>query len=360
VAINSFYGSGGSWLASFSDLMGDQQIVVQGDLQQDLTQYAHLYASYLNMKYRLNWGAGALYNRALTSENAFGDSLFYDTDGGGFGMLRFPFSRFSRCDASLFYQYINREPYLVYVNAIYADPYRSPIIVHNLISSLSYSFDNILWGITGPLNGLRGRLNLTASPPLEPVTHSYIAADGDIRYYWHLFKRFVWANRVAAGASQPLREGELSQRRFFLGGTENWLFYEVNNREYSNNIKAMFYSDMIVPLRGWKYLDHTGTRFAVLNSEFRFPFIKEFTIAWPLPLSLRYVNGALFADVGNAWDPGDEYAQFPLPRSIFGGVGFGMRANLGIFVLRFDRAWKTDFTAMPYGPKNYFSLGAEF
>jgi outer membrane translocation and assembly module TamA len=43
-----------------------------------------------------------------------------------------------------------------------------------------------------------------------------------------------------------------------------------------------------------------------------------------------------------------------------GGYGFGMRVNLGFFLLRYDLAQPTDFASHTGGKKNYFSLGAEF
>ncbi|MDD5675305.1 MAG: BamA/TamA family outer membrane protein, partial [Chitinivibrionales bacterium] len=360
VAVNSFYGSGGSWAASFGDLMGDHQIILQGDLQSDITQYAHLYAAYINLKHRLNWGGGGFYNRAFTNANIFGDSLFYDVDGGAFGLLRFPFSQFSRLEGTLYYQNINRSPYILTDISLSRDAFRGPFNINIIMTTLGYSFDNILWGITGPLAGIRAQANLAVAPPLTFVDHSYISFDGDVRYYWHLFKEFVWANRLAAGASEPLRKGEVSFRRFFLGGEDTWLNYNVNRDQYGKNITSMLYSDFVVPFRGWNYLDLTGTRFAVYNTEFRFPFVREVSLVWPLPIAVRYINGAVFSDIGNAWDPADEYAGIPLPQKIYGGVGYGLRANLGIFVLRYDHAWRTDWRHTPELPIDYYALGAEF
>jgi outer membrane protein assembly factor BamA len=157
----------------------------------------------------------------------------------------------------------------------------------------------------------------------------------------------------------PLKEG-ISARHYFMGGDENWLFYKVNIDKYNNNIPYTFYSDFVTPMRGWSYLDLTGTRAVLLNSEFRFPFVREFSVVWPIPFQIRYVNGALFVDAGNAWDAGAKTGDLPLPDKIYGGIGFGMRANLGIFVLRFDRGWPTDFKYFIGTPINYFSLGAEF
>jgi outer membrane protein assembly factor BamA len=89
---------------------------------------------------------------------------------------------------------------------------------------------------------------------------------------------------------------------------------------------------------------------------------------FPLPLAIRYVNGAVFADIGSAWDRDRQVDGLPLPRNVYGGVGFGCRINLGMFLLRYDRGWPLDMGELfrpdgditPGAPINYFSLGAEF
>ena len=40
--------------------------------------------------------------------------------------------------------------------------------------------------------------------------------------------------------------------------------------------------------------------------------------------------------------------------------GYGLRANLGIVVLRFDQAWRTDLRGVADRPESYFSLGADY
>jgi Tol biopolymer transport system component len=360
---NAYYGYGvaGQLAAVFTDLMGNHQIAVMGDIEGNLAEYIHLFASYLNLEHKLNFGGGAFYNREFTSASIFGDSLYFDTDEGLMFLLRFPFSMSTRIDVEGFYENLFRAPYLydTVSGTPVTDHTRGSRVINMFMPSVSLVYDDILWGITGPLNGTRGQARVVVSPPLHFIDAAFASFDFDLRHYWHLFKRFVWANRLAFGVSIPLREGP-DARKFFLGGNDNWLLYNYNAAAYQANIDNFFYSDIIVPLRGWDYLDIIGTKYTVVNTEFRFPFLKEMTIVWPLSLSLRYVNGAFFVDAGNAWNPDEQYAGVPLPKKIYGGVGGGLRANLGIFVLRWDRAWKTDFTTF-FGPyKDYFSLGAEF
>lgn len=358
VGINTLYGYAGQGYVVLSDILGNHRITLAGDVQGNLDEYAHLFGSYLALKYRVDFGAAAFYSRDYTIASIYGDSLYRDTNIGGMFMVGYPFSVFSRAGLNTYLSSVERKP---------LDSEGRPISGKSVsrfsvvIPQLSYTFDNILWGLTGPLNGMRYETKLVFSPPLDLVRESFVSWDVDFRRYFHLFRRFVWANKVAMGFSVPL-EQDRSGRRFFLGGNENWIFFanDVNIENYEENIDNVFYSEYVVPFRGWEYFDLTGTRFAVLNTEFRFPFIREFSIVWPLPMAIRYINGALFTDIGNAWDSEDEFELIPLPEKIYGGLGFGLRANLGIFVLRFDRAWQTDWATYVAHPKSYVSLGAEF
>jgi Periplasmic component of the Tol biopolymer transport system len=359
--VDTYYGSGyaGQCVAVFSDLLGNHQITIAGDIQGNLAEYTHIFASYLNLEHTINYGIGAFYNRDYTSSSVFGDSLYFDTDAGMILTAACPFSMFSRLELDANYQNLFREPY-VFTSEIDKDTGRANLTYNILVPSLSYVYDDILWGMTGPLNGTRSQAAVEFSPPVKHVNAAFFSFDLDFRRYFHVFKRFVWANKVAFGASVPLGGAQTSARKYFLGGDENWLTYETNEAGYRDNVNNFFYSDIIVPFRGWSYLDLIGTKYAVVNTEFRFPFIKEFSIAWPLQFALRYINGAVFADIGNAWNKEDEFKNVPLPKHIYGGVGYGLRANLGIFVLRYDYAWKTDWNTYLDSPKSYVSLGAEF
>jgi outer membrane protein assembly factor BamA len=289
------------------------------------------------------------------------DSLFFDTDAGGILFVSYPFSMFSRLESNVLYHNISRVPYVSPDGfSIEKDTVKGAETYNIFTPSLAYVYDDILFGITGPLNGVRTQTTVMFSPPVQHVNDAFLSLDTDYRRYFHLFKRFVWANKIAFGASIPLRSGSPSARKFFLGGNENWITYSTNIEGYKSNVNNFFYSEIIVPFRGWNYLDLIGSKFCVVNSEFRFPFIKEFSLAWPMPIALRYITGAVFIDAGNAWDKKDEYDKVPLPRQIYSGIGYGLRANLGIFVLRYDRAWKTDWTQSPYSPVSYWSLGADF
>ncbi len=345
LGVSTYSGASGQALAAFSDIMGDHRVTVAGDLQVDIDDYAQIFASYEYLKRRVNMMAGVFYYKYYSYDGLF-NRYFHDLETGGILGLSYPFSMFSRADLGLSGRYIRRE-------SLSGDT----AVEWNAVSAnLGYSFDNILWGITGPLTGLRASVSAQIAPPLPFTDEAYLSGDIDIRHYTHIFRRYVWANRIVMGASADLGGNDRAARRYFLGGNENWFNYGVNVENYNNNIGYSYYSSIVSPLRGWNYFDLAGDRVLLMNSEFRFPFIREVTTVWPIPMQIRYINGALFMDAGYAWTGSDE----ALPPKIASGYGFGMRANLGIFVLRYDRGWPTDFRGLSRGPINYFSLGAEF
>ncbi len=355
---STIYGAAGQGFVVFSDLLGNHQIALAGNIQSSWEEN-NIFGSYFNSQYRIDFGLAAFYDKHYVYATLDYYDLYHDTNIGGEILFRYPFSLFSRIDFDLFYQHLKREPYRIERRGLVPNDSLDKVSVNITKPSLSYTFDNILWGITGPINGLRASASLVVAPPLQADDPSFVSLDVDVRKYFHLNRRFVWANKFSAGFSEPMGDND-SPRIYFLGGNENWLIWRINPDNFADNLNKTIYSQFIVPFRGWNYFDLIGTRYAVLNTEFRFPFIRAIDIVWPLPMRISYINGAIFADMGNAWFPEDQYDVIPLPKKIYGGIGFGLRANLGMFILRYDLAWKTDWHRYIKDPINYFSLGAEF
>ncbi|MBN1984147.1 MAG: PD40 domain-containing protein [Chitinivibrionales bacterium] len=358
-AFNTMYGGlAGQGIVVLSDLLGNQQIAFAANMQGSLEEN-NFFLSYLNSQHRLASGAAGFFERYYTQTSDY--LAYHDTKYGAQLLVRYPFSLVSRIDGSLFTQRIDRQPYIWNGKAEKWESTDSlPSVSLNFFQpSLSVAYDDILWGITGPINGTRASTMAIVAPALQAHDAAFFSLDCDVRNYTHVNRRFVWANKVAFGFSQSL-DDRPSQRRYFLGGNENALLFDINQEIYNKNLPLLFYSDWILPFRGWDYFDFSGTRYAVFNSEFRFPLIKTIDLVWPLPIVLRYINGAIFIDMGNAWDPQDEQTTLPLPKNIYGGVGYGLRTNLGIFVLRYDIAWQTNWRRYLRNAHHYVSIGTEY
>jgi outer membrane protein assembly factor BamA len=119
-------------------------------------------------------------------------------------------------------------------------------------------------------------------------------------------------------------------------------------------------------MRGYRLMEKAGNRYALLNSEFRYPFIKYLALGFPFPMVLGNISGVVFSDFGSAWtnedfrgtvkDPEDGYRLNDLLFS----SGIGSRMNAGYFILRYDVSWSWDFNSSASKPWHMFSLGANF
>jgi len=159
--------------------------------------------------------------------------------------------------------------------------------------------------------------------------------------------------------------GGANPQRFFIGGTEGWL-----NRTWATpTIPLNRPSDFIfltagLPLRGYRYAERIGNKYALLNMELRFPFIRAL-ITGGLPLALQNILGAAFIDIGSAWfDDTSLKLTETLPdgkkrfHDALVGAGFGIRTYF-LFMWRWDVAWRYDLASWSK-PVFYWSFGFDF
>lgn len=352
---DTFFGLRGNSYFVFSDYLGNHQIYIATDLVNTIDQ-SNIQIFYSNNKNRTRFGFGVFHTKNFYIETVNNiDHLFSDRFYGLQFFASRPYSIFSRLDFSVTQSFIDREYY------DFDDP-REDTNSKIAIGNLSYVTDNIIWGITGPVNGRRAKLSLSEGIDLfdsqDTVDVQYTSIEFDYRKYWHFDKTYSMALRISGGASLGK-----TPKLYFLGGTTNWIgdrtldaqVYEVEN---------LYFADVITPLRGLDNYGINGTRYGLINWEFRFPMIDYFAMRFPLPLVISRVQGTIFTDIGAAWfyddfkggsSEGGNHLQ-----DIKTGFGFGMRANLGFLLLRYDLAWSTDFDYVSDKPSYYFSLGADF
>ena len=347
---DTFFGLQGQSVFVFSDYLGDHQIYLVTDLVNTIDQ-TNLQVYYLYNKLRTNYGIGAFHTKNYYLDN--NDFLFSDRFYGFQGYLSRPFSTFFRVEAFASQYFIDRK----YHDAIDPRPNRSSKVTTAAIGLVQ---DNIIWGITGPLNGRRSRLDLEGAIDLFNESDiSYYAAELDYRRYWHLKSLFSLAFRFSGGASW----GD-TPKRYFLGGTSNKIGNTTVDAEVYD-VENLYFSQIVTPLRGYDYFDFSGDKYFLANFEFRYPFVDYLKMNFPLPLTIGYVTGNWFYDIGAVWEGsnfkgGTSKDGTSRLNDIKSAFGFGIRANLGIFVLRYDLAWNTDLADIAAHPKSYFSIGADF
>lgn len=349
-AYDTFFGIRGQTYFVFSDYLGNHQIYLATDLVNTIDQ-SNIQAYYFYNKNRTSIGAGLFHtnNFYQDSDNFLFSDRFY-----GFQVLASrPLSKFSRFQFTASQYFIDRK-YLDFL-----DP-RADRSTKVTTADLSYVTDNIIWGITGPVNGRRSKLSFSGGVNLfDSNDINFYSVDLDYRHYWHISKTFSVAFRASGGASFGG-----TPKLYFLGGTTNWIGSRtLDSKVYE--VENLYFSDVVTPLRGVPYYDLSGDRYGLVNLEFRFPMIDYFVMRYPLPLVLSRVKGVIFTDFGTAWNGSDFKGGTSQDGSsrlvdIKTGFGFGMRANLGFLVLRYDLAWTTDFDSVSDKPTYYFSFGADF
>lgn len=350
---NTFYGVTGSTVMAFSDLLGDHQIVFVTNLLLDLknSDYA---LQYLYLPGRIDYGFTAFHSaRFVIVNDRFQGSLYrFRTYGAGLN-AQYPIDKFNRLDFGLSWFNISRE------NLEHAeDPTQKRSVV---VPSLGYTHDTSLWGYTGPVNGSRYSVNVFGTPKLGASGLSFVNVTGDYRTYLRLGRQYSIALRLAGGGSFGR-----NPQKFIIGGVDSWI-----NRQFEGgyipleNAEDYIFLQTGLPLRGYNYNAAIGSRYGLFNFEFRYPLF-AFLQAGPLPIGLQSINGAMFFDMGSAWNSEKQYRAFTtnaagntVTRDLLMGMGTGARIYFLGFLVKLDVAWAWYWSGFSE-PKYYLSLGADF
>jgi WD40 repeat protein len=346
---DTYYGFSGESYIAISDIFGDHNFYIYTNLGNFFDQ-SNVQVYYTYERHRINLGLGFFHSQNYYIDSY--DRLFNDRVYGGSVIASRPFSKFTRLELTGMHLTVKRKFY---------DPPFDNGRDRALLGGASLIHDNVLWGITGPINGNRYALHYQRSfKGILGSNLDFQTIEFDYRRYFNIDGRYLFAFRLASAASY----GDDPQE-FYLGGTANWIGRDLK-RDNIYGIRDIYFGRLATPLRGYKYYELSGDRYVLTNIELRYPFIDYFKMRFPLPMTLSYINGAIFYDMGAAWYDSlgyrgvtSENGQTRL-KDLKAGFGFGARANLGIFVLKYDAAWKTNWNSISAKPTHYFSFGAEF
>ncbi|MBD3376843.1 BamA/TamA family outer membrane protein [candidate division KSB1 bacterium] len=362
VGYNQFFGTQGYTNILLSDVLGNHRINIAANLFGDFKN-ADYALSYFYLPKRYDIGGGVYHNAYYFWSQSLG--WVRDRNYGLSMSVINPFNKYERISYGLALRGISRT-YMDLpddlVDFFVDEGFISPRNRYFLLNNLVYTKDTTIWGYTGPANGSRYGMNISYSPKLGKDGLGFVTLRGDYRKYFRITSGYTFAMRGAGGASF----GEHPQK-FFLGGLSNWL-----NRDYYgglriDKVEEIYFASFEMPLRGADYYTQEGNRFLMANLEFRFPLIRQLSMGFPLPITFFNVGGALFTDMGVAWDQGDDVQFFKKSPSglfqtddVFASIGFGIRLNVGFFLLRYDLAWPTNFYSTNSSPRSLWSLGADF
>ncbi|MCP4546044.1 MAG: hypothetical protein GY835_06225 [bacterium] len=348
VAWDTLYGFYGNTVLRFKDVLGDKEITVVLDIYGKITD-SNMLLSYTSRKRRMNWTVGGYaffsyyqYGIGSVGEYFGSNRLALEWRRGAYTMGSYPFSMYSRLDMGLnvFYSrqefYEGVDPWGNAVPVIDPDNPDRDLVEKRTIAqpSLTYVYDDALFGNLGPVKGSRWTTGIAYAQSLGGDQEtSRLMAYTDWRRYLYGPGGHSLALRIGGQYSEGV-----DPLIYYLGGPSN--------------------------LRGLDYLTIDGTRTALASLEWRFPFIHYIAFGGPLPMILGGIGGTFFADVGGAWY-GDDFHPFTERDGklrfddLRGDIGYGIRLNLGGVLAMWDFAWPTDLRGI--GDKRiHFSLGMQF
>lgn len=307
------YGARGGAIFSISDLLGNDRYIFflynTAEVQSEFLKSFNLSISKINFSRKTNYGFGIFnfYGRRYDIRES--DDFFYERSFGGFFSLIYPVSTFQRLEANVTFANSDKELSESIIP-------RQSVLVSN---SLSWIYDNTLWGPTGPLDGTRFRFLLGYTSDVKFSNENYYSFIADYRQYFRLSLRSALAARLSFYANHGK-----NARRYFGGGS--W------------------------DLRGWPRWSVRGEKLWISSLELRFPLIDQLVINFPfLGLGFSSIRGAAFFDAGSAWD--NEY------ETTLGSIGVGLRINFfNVVTFRYDIGKKIEDDFKRLQPRLFYQF----
>jgi outer membrane protein assembly factor BamA len=218
--------------------------------------------------------------------------------------------------------------------------------------SIAHVHDNTLFGYVGPFAGARSRFSIA------PAFGSWQFTAGLVDYRRYLFFRPF---TIAFRGMMFGRFGRDADRfPVFLGSTELIRGYTAGSFRSHECIA----NPQTTSQTGCAELDQLiGSKIAVGNIELRFPLTRSLVLG-VLPLGFPPIEGAVFYDIGIAWDDAStvkwnrKTGENPvLVRTPLRSWGGSIRANVfGLLIMRLDytkpldRALKHSYWTISLGP----------
>jgi hypothetical protein len=245
-----------------------------------------------------------------------------------------------------------------------------------MVSRIEYVHDNTINPTQNIWNGLRYKVFFDINmPSLKTEMNNGKATLNlgfDARYYYKIYRNFIWAGRAAADFSWGGQK-----IIYYLGGVDSWINPKFNSQNFPAQDQSYAFQSLAVNMRGYQQNIANGNNAFVINSEFRLPL---FATIFNRPINnafLRNFQITQFIDLGTAWNgkyngikrPGDVIVDANSPVVVkldagglgpfAGGYGFGVRSTLLGYFMKLDAAWpmKGVFKGKPL---YYFSLGFDF
>ncbi len=347
-----------------SDLMEDYRVVGGIRLNTSLINNEYM-LSYSNYKKRLN--REILFHRSSIDNNS--DNSFEKIHSHEiYYILKWPFNEalslrgVAHYRNNMFVPLANDQPSL-----------KAPTHFENWLGfTSSLVFDGTKKLGLNLYEGSRWKIFLEYNQLLDKKGHNLMVYGFDYRYYYRIYRTFIWASRVAG--STALGSDRLI---YYLGGVDNWLGARYNQETPVDPKQHYAYQALAVNMRGFEQNIRNGNSFFLINTELRLPVFQFFS---ETPLSSAFFRNfqlVAFGDLGTAWTGLTPYSgdnalftnyvsSGPIHATVVtqkeplvGGFGCGLRMSLMGYFIRADLGWGVEDRRIGK-PLLYISLNLDF
>ncbi len=243
-------------------------------------------------------------------------------------------------------------------------------------------YDNTISHGLNQLEGSRARLRIDHYTGLTNSKDGFNRIYIDLRNYLRFGKGIILAGRISGGHSFGN-----APKQTVMGGMDNWLECQYENRTDNNNPfassiadnKDIFFLDYASPMRGFNINKLSGTSHLAMNIELRVPLAKYL---YDGPVYSNFFKNLListFTDVGTAWTGVGPFSRKNgFNTSVIGGgllpfratvtdfrnpflVGYGLGARTTLlgYYIKYDIGWGWENKEVK-NPISYVTLGYDF
>ncbi len=237
---------------------------------------------------------------------------------------------------------------------------------------LEYIYDNTFDRGINLYEGTRLKLFGEFYHEIYEEKTDFFVLGADVRHYQKIHRELTFASRFAASTSFGNRK-----LVYYMGGVDGGFIPRFNEETIIPTDKGFAFQTIATPMRGFIQNTRFGNSFAVINSEIRWPIFRYFS---QYPVQSKFLSSFQivgFGDVGTAWTGPNPYSlensfnkrevtQKPITvilenqrEPIIFGYGFGLRAELFGYFVRYDWSWGIE-DGVNQGRINYFSLSLDF
>jgi len=353
-----------------NDLFEDYKITGGIRFSADFDSNEYLF-SFENLKRRLN--KQFVFHRQVFKSYTEDNYLVKSFSHNGMIILRWPFNQVASFEGTL----AGRQDKFVFLSTDLPSLNEEDINYYWANVKLAYIFDNTRHLGMNLYQGTRFRIFAEAYQQLNLDKYDLYTAGADFRHYVKLHRTLIWANRFATGYSFGR-----SRLIYYLGSVDNWTNISTRVETFDKSIpvdytKNYVFQTLASNMRGFTQNIRNGDKFAVFNTELRWPVIRYFANH---PISSNFWNNLQligFFDIGTAWSGTHPWSgenaydneiieNGPIIVTIYtnrdpivAGYGFGVRSMLLGYFVRLDWAWGIENEAIL--PRIfYFSLSLDF